>query len=117
MSNDKEVTRLKHLLSVLSLKTRDASKIKKELNNAKIILDTLVNKKNNYNNNGLTYDIVAIQQNNLDILNAYEEFNKSTEEYNKITKLIVHLTTQVAGINIEPQVQSVILSGTTSTNG
>jgi len=117
MSNDKDVNRLKHLLSVLSLKTRDASKIKKELNNSKIILDTLVNKKNNYTNNGLTYDIIAIQQNNLDILNAYEEFNKSTEEYNKITKLIVHLTNQVSNINIESQVQSVILSGTTSTNG
>ena len=108
MSNDKNVTRLKHLLSVLSLKNRDAVKIKKELNNAKIILDDLIQRKNNYTNNGFTYNIVVIQQNNLDILNAYDEFNKSTEEYNKISKLITHLTTQVGSINIEEQVNLII---------
>ena len=116
MSNDKDVNRLKHLLSVLSLKKRDALKIKSELKNAKIILDNLIHKKNNFNNNGLTYDIVAIQQNNLDILNAYEEFNKSTQEYHKINHLIAHLTNQVSYINIEDQVNNV-LSATASTSG
>jgi hypothetical protein len=116
MSTYKDVNRLKHLLSVLSLKKRDAIKLKSELKNAKIILDNLIQKKNNYNNNGLVYDIILIQQNNLDILNAFEEFNKSTQEYQKISHLISHLTNQVSYINIEDQVNNV-LSATTSTSG
>jgi len=116
MSNDKDVNRLKHLLSVLSLKKRDALKIKSELKNSKLILDNLIQRKTNYNNNGLVYDIIQIQQNNLDILNAFEEFNKSTNEHHKINHLIAHLTTQVAGINIEDQVNNV-LSATASTSG
>ena len=110
-----EVTRLRNLISVVQLKRRDFLKIKNQLKEQKIILDTCISKKNAYiNTNNIVYDPVTVQQNNLEILDHFEELKKIQKEYDKLTHTISHLTNIISYINIEEQV-SQVLSTTTAT--
>lgn len=116
INTDKEIKRLRNLMSVLNLKRRDLIKKQKELSNAKIILDKCISKKKSFvNNNGNITDPIIIQNTNLEILDAYDEYKISQEECDKILKNVNHLTNIISYIDIEYAVDNVLaMTATTS---
>lgn len=115
---DKEIKRLRSLMSVLNLKRRDLVKKQKELKNAKIILDNCISKKKSFiNNNGNITDPIIIQNTNLEILDAFDEYQLSQQECDKILKNVNHLTNIISHIDIEYAVDNVLLAVPPASNG
>ena len=108
-NTDKEIKRLRSLMSVLNLKRRDLVKKQKELSNAKTILDKCISRKKSFvSNNGNITDPIIIQNTNLEILDAFDEYQLSQQECDKILKNVNHLTNIISYIDIEYAVDNVL---------
>lgn len=104
-----DIVKLKHLLNVISLKQRDLAIITTELKHCKLTLQKYVNQKNMYmNQSGIITNIIMIQQNNINILEAYDDLQQTTVNYTKICTIINHLTEQISLINIEDNINQIL---------
>jgi len=99
MNANNPIDRIRHILSVIDMKTRDLAKYQQQLTKSKRTLKILFEENLRYSND-LTISSVLIQKNNIEIIDAHNEYQDAVNNHRKTALTIEHLETVLKNINI-----------------
>lgn len=99
MNSNHPIDRIRHILSVIEMKTRDLAKYQQQLTKSKRTLKILFEEHLRYSND-LTISSILLQKNNIEIIDAHNEYQEAVIHHRKTALTIEHLENVLGNINI-----------------